>query len=68
MGGVYDRMAPGLFHDYFTLVGPVDFLPKQSIDKIVSLEQSILLIYLAAVCSLELLYLNEYFHLQMSIG
>ena len=48
MGGVYDRMAPGLFHDYFTLVGPVDFLPKQSIDKIVSLEQSILLIYLAA--------------------
>jgi len=48
MGGVYDRMAPGPFHDYFPLVGPVDFLPKQSIDKIVSLEQSILLIYLAA--------------------
>ena len=48
MGDVYDRMAPGPIHDYFPLVSSFDFLPKQSIKKIVFLEQSILLIYLVA--------------------
>ena len=48
MGDVYDRMASCLIHDYFPLVSSGDFLPKQSIKKIVFLEQSILLIYLVA--------------------